>query len=101
MFPGLEFCGWGRLGCITVVAGIQIRPGNSSLHIIFPNFCVLEFDLVETLRMEDPEYRVFVRIPIARPSGFVDPPSFVWNAEKERALWKVISRARRGDINCT
>jgi hypothetical protein len=53
------------------------------------------------LRMEDPEYRVFVRIPVPRPMGFIDPPSFIWNAEKERMLWKVISRARRGDINCT
>jgi Atg29 N-terminal domain len=51
--------------------------------------------------MEDAEYRVFVRIPIARPSGFVDPPSFVWNADKESRLWKVISRRTRGDINCT
>lgn len=51
--------------------------------------------------MEDPEYRVFVRIPIPRPPGFVDPPSFIWNAEKESGLWKVISRRTRGDINCT
>ena len=51
--------------------------------------------------MEDPEFRVFVRIPVPRPAGFVNPPSFVWNAEKERTLWKVISRRTRGDINCT
>ena len=51
--------------------------------------------------MEVPEYRVFVRIPIPRPAGFVDPPSFTWNAEKESRLWKVISRRTRGDINCT
>ena len=50
--------------------------------------------------MEEPEFRVFIRIPAPRPPGFVDPPSFVWNAEKERTLWKVISRRTRGDINC-
>jgi hypothetical protein len=50
--------------------------------------------------MEEPEYRVFVRIPVPRPAGFIDPPSFVWNAEKESTLWNVISRRNRGDINC-
>lgn len=51
--------------------------------------------------MEEPEFRVFIRIPAPRPPGFVDPPSFIWNAEKERTLWKAISRRTRGDINCT
>jgi hypothetical protein len=51
--------------------------------------------------MEDPEYRVYIRIPVPRPAGFVDPPAFAWNAEKERMLWKTISRGTRGDINCT
>lgn len=51
--------------------------------------------------MEEPEFRVFVRIPVPRPAGFVDPPSFVWNAEKERNLWEVISHRPRGNINCT
>lgn len=51
-------------------------------------------------KMEEPQFRVFIRIPIPRPAGFADPPSFVWNAEKEAALWKVISRRTRGDINC-
>jgi len=50
--------------------------------------------------MEEPEYRVYVRIPVPRPSGFIDPPSFIWNTEKEATLWKVISRRTRGDINC-
>jgi hypothetical protein len=52
-------------------------------------------------RMEEPEYRVYIRVPIPRPEGFVDPPSFLWNAEKETTLWKVISRRTRGDINCS
>jgi len=51
--------------------------------------------------MEEPEFRVFIRIPAPRPPGFVDPPSFIWNADKERTLWKAISRRTRGDINCT
>jgi hypothetical protein len=50
--------------------------------------------------MEEPEYRVFVRIPVPRPVGFIDPPSFVWNAEKESSLWKAISQRTQGDINC-
>ena len=50
--------------------------------------------------MEEPSFRVFIRIPVPRPAGFVDPPTFVWNSEKETALWKAISRRTPGDINC-
>ena len=53
------------------------------------------------LLMDDAEYRVYIRIPAPRPPGFSDPPTFVWNAEKEATLWKVISRRTRVDINCT
>ncbi|KAF2805341.1 uncharacterized protein BDZ99DRAFT_525044 [Mytilinidion resinicola] len=37
-------------------------------------------------------YTAFIRLPFAR-GDFVDPPQVDWNATKDRALWKIISRS--------
>lgn len=62
--------------------------------------CFFTYRVACFFGMEEPDYRVYIRIPVERPPGFVDPPSFVWNAEKEGMLWKAISARGRGDIHC-
>lgn len=37
-------------------------------------------------------YTALIRLPFAR-GDFVDPPQVDWNATKDRALWKIISRS--------
>ncbi|KAF2488872.1 hypothetical protein BU16DRAFT_623147 [Lophium mytilinum] len=37
-------------------------------------------------------FTAFIRLPFAR-GDFVDPPQVDWNATKDRALWKIISRS--------
>ncbi|KEQ74443.1 hypothetical protein M436DRAFT_62834 [Aureobasidium namibiae CBS 147.97] len=37
-------------------------------------------------------YTCFIRLPFAR-GDFVDPPQVDWNSTKDRALWKIISKA--------
>ena len=38
----------------------------------------------------DAHYTCFIRLPFPR-NGFEDPPPVVWDATKDRALWKLIS----------
>ncbi|CAK7273159.1 hypothetical protein SEPCBS119000_005502 [Sporothrix epigloea] len=45
-----------------------------------------------------PNYTLFIRVPAPR-NGFVDPPDVDWNKEKDDALWQVLSRASKNDIN--
>ncbi|CCD27318.1 Atg29p NDAI_0K01270 [Naumovozyma dairenensis CBS 421] len=44
---------------------------------------------------------VYVRVKGKRPVGFVDPPEFNWNQDKEKALWSIISKLddRKSEIN--
>ncbi|KAH0543797.1 hypothetical protein FGG08_001980 [Glutinoglossum americanum] len=42
----------------------------------------------------DTHFTVFVRLPFAR-NGFIDPAPVDWDASKDRALWKILSRASR------
>ncbi|KAH0398329.1 hypothetical protein KCU89_g7351, partial [Aureobasidium melanogenum] len=37
-------------------------------------------------------YTCFIRLPFPR-GDFVDPPQVDWNSTKDRALWKIISKA--------
>ncbi|TVY91364.1 Autophagy-related protein [Lachnellula willkommii] len=48
----------------------------------------------------DPSYTVFIRLPFPR-GDFVDPPSVEWDAAKDKALWKILSKAsKNSDIDC-
>ncbi|PQE16152.1 multidomain presynaptic cytomatrix related protein [Rutstroemia sp. NJR-2017a BVV2] len=48
----------------------------------------------------DPVYTVFIRLPFPR-GDFVDPPSVEWDASKDKALWKILSKAsKNSDIDC-
>ncbi|CCH40489.1 Zinc finger and BTB domain-containing protein 20 [Wickerhamomyces ciferrii] len=42
---------------------------------------------------------VYIKIPRNR-DGFVDPPSIRWSEDKERKLWKVLSKSKRNDLDC-
>ncbi|KUJ14221.1 uncharacterized protein LY89DRAFT_620563 [Mollisia scopiformis] len=47
----------------------------------------------------DPLYTVFIRLPFPR-GDFVDPPSVEWDAAKDKALWKILSKAsKNSDID--
>ncbi|TVY30361.1 Autophagy-related protein [Lachnellula hyalina] len=47
----------------------------------------------------DPSYTVFIRLPFPR-GDFVDPPSVEWDAAKDKALWKILSKAsKNSDID--
>ncbi|PSS12267.1 hypothetical protein M430DRAFT_21367 [Amorphotheca resinae ATCC 22711] len=47
----------------------------------------------------DPSYTVIVRLPFPR-GDFVDPPSVEWDAAKDKALWKILSKAsKNSDID--
>ncbi|KAH6671675.1 hypothetical protein B0J14DRAFT_594167 [Halenospora varia] len=47
----------------------------------------------------DPSYTVFIRLPFPR-GDFVDPPSVEWDAGKDKALWKILSKAsKNSDID--
>ncbi|KAF2435676.1 hypothetical protein EJ08DRAFT_645374 [Tothia fuscella] len=43
-------------------------------------------------------YTLLIRLPFAR-GIFVDPPQVEWDANKDKRLWKLISKAKLGDIN--
>ncbi|KAH7360091.1 hypothetical protein BKA65DRAFT_492352 [Rhexocercosporidium sp. MPI-PUGE-AT-0058] len=47
----------------------------------------------------DPSYTVFIRLPFAR-GDFMDPISVEWDASKDKALWKILSKAsKNSDID--
>ncbi|KAH0556285.1 hypothetical protein GP486_005788 [Trichoglossum hirsutum] len=49
----------------------------------------------------DTHFSVFVRLPFPR-NGFIDPAPVDWDASKDRALWKILSRASRSsDLDCS
>ncbi|KAL9468591.1 hypothetical protein ACSS6W_010285 [Trichoderma asperelloides] len=47
--------------------------------------------------MEEPQYTVFIRVPIPR-RGFVDPAPVSWDVAKDEALWKILSGHK--EIDC-
>ncbi|KAL7812593.1 Arb2 domain-containing protein [Trichoderma aethiopicum] len=47
--------------------------------------------------MAEPQYTVFIRVPIPR-RGFVDPPPISWDAAKDEALWKILSGHKEIDF---
>ncbi|KAI9776045.1 MAG: hypothetical protein M1839_000648 [Geoglossum umbratile] len=49
---------------------------------------------VSTAQVSDTHFTVFVRLPFPR-DGFIDPATVDWDASKDRALWKILSRASR------
>ncbi|KAL7948494.1 hypothetical protein V8C42DRAFT_314648 [Trichoderma barbatum] len=48
--------------------------------------------------MTEPQYTVFIRVPIPR-RGFVDPPPVSWDIAKDEALWKILSGHNEIDWN--
>ncbi|KAI5867613.1 hypothetical protein GGS23DRAFT_186000 [Durotheca rogersii] len=46
----------------------------------------------------EPTYTVFVRLPFPR-DGFVDPPPANWDSAKDEALWSIISRLSKTEID--
>ncbi|KAI9769441.1 MAG: hypothetical protein M1840_004144 [Geoglossum simile] len=53
-----------------------------------------------TASTPDTHFTVFVRLPFPR-NGFIDPAPVDWDASKDRALWKILSRASRSsDLDC-
>ncbi|CAK7215947.1 hypothetical protein SEUCBS140593_002702 [Sporothrix eucalyptigena] len=45
-----------------------------------------------------PNFTLYIRVPAPR-NGFVDPPDVDWNKEKDDALWRILSRASKNDID--
>ncbi|PNP58866.1 hypothetical protein THARTR1_01114 [Trichoderma harzianum] len=48
--------------------------------------------------MAEPQYTVFIRVPVPR-RGFVDPPAVSWDIAKDEALWKILSQHGEIDWN--
>ncbi|KAF8424304.1 hypothetical protein EV426DRAFT_92349 [Tirmania nivea] len=48
----------------------------------------------EREREREVKYVVYLKLPFAR-GGFVDPPQVDWDSNKERALWRILSRTTR------
>ncbi|CAJ2503707.1 Uu.00g111010.m01.CDS01 [Anthostomella pinea] len=46
----------------------------------------------------DPTYTVFVRLPFPR-GDFVDPPLVNWDSSKDEALWGIVSRLSKTEID--
>ncbi|KAJ5780415.1 hypothetical protein N7457_005575 [Penicillium paradoxum] len=46
----------------------------------------------------DTNFTVFIRLPFPR-GDFIDPPPVEWNASKDQALWDILSRPSKGDID--
>ncbi|KAF3066070.1 hypothetical protein CFAM422_009344, partial [Trichoderma lentiforme] len=66
----------------------SILPYRSSTCV---HICLGNIDMAE------PQYTVFIRVPIPR-RGFVDPPAVSWDTAKDDALWKILSQ--HGEIDC-
>ncbi|KAK8201887.1 hypothetical protein M8818_005411 [Zalaria obscura] len=71
--PSIRDSGQSRRSSTTVSAGLDIKPpptpSGGRIH-----------------------YTCLIRLPFARGS-FVDPPQVEWDATKDKALWKIISKA--------
>ncbi|QUC18033.1 uncharacterized protein UV8b_02274 [Ustilaginoidea virens] len=48
--------------------------------------------------MSQPNYTVYVRVPIPR-GDFVDPPPVHWDSTKDDALWRILSGAAQTEID--
>ncbi|KAG6033307.1 hypothetical protein E4U41_006941 [Claviceps citrina] len=48
--------------------------------------------------MSQPEYIVYIRVPIPR-GDFVDPPPVHWDPSKDEALWRILSGAAQKQID--
>ncbi|KAJ0364675.1 hypothetical protein COL26b_012385 [Colletotrichum chrysophilum] len=51
-----------------------------------------------TYGMTDPNYTVFVRLPILR-GEFTDPPPVTWDSTKDDVLWNILSGAAKTEID--
>ncbi|KAI1734795.1 hypothetical protein F4680DRAFT_329915 [Xylaria scruposa] len=47
----------------------------------------------------EPTYTVFVRLPFPR-GDFVDPPPVNWEPSKDEALWSIVSKLSKTEIDC-
>ncbi|RYO79932.1 hypothetical protein DL766_007426 [Monosporascus sp. MC13-8B] len=46
----------------------------------------------------DPTYTVYIRLPFPR-GDFVDPPPVNWDSSKDEALWKIVSKVSKTEID--
>ncbi|KXJ93832.1 hypothetical protein Micbo1qcDRAFT_39397 [Microdochium bolleyi] len=51
-----------------------------------------------TTSSSDPAYTVFIRLPFPR-GDFVDPPPVNWDPSKDEALWNIVSRVSKTEID--
>ncbi|KAJ1335774.1 Atg29 N-terminal domain-containing protein [Microdochium nivale] len=51
-----------------------------------------------TTSTSDPTYTVFIRLPFPR-GDFVDPPPVNWDLSKDEALWSIVSRVSKTEID--
>ncbi|KAI1365281.1 hypothetical protein F5Y08DRAFT_186553 [Xylaria arbuscula] len=47
----------------------------------------------------EPTYTVFIRLPFPR-ADFVDPPPVNWEPSKDEALWSIVSKLSKTEIDC-
>ncbi|KAI1199088.1 hypothetical protein F5X97DRAFT_132279 [Nemania serpens] len=47
----------------------------------------------------EPTYTVFIRLPFPR-GDFVDPPPVNWESSKDEALWSIVSKLSKTEIDC-
>ncbi|KAI1420824.1 hypothetical protein F5Y12DRAFT_787946 [Xylaria sp. FL1777] len=48
----------------------------------------------------EPTYTVFIRLPFPR-GDFVDPPPVNWEPSKDEALWSIVSKLSKTEIDCS
>ena len=78
-------------------ASVRSR-GNSAMTILPPaqdSKATKPLQLEPQIQSTDKtqtHYTVFIRLPFAR-NGFQDPPPVEWDSVKDKALWKLISKA--------
>ncbi|KAH7037246.1 uncharacterized protein B0I36DRAFT_313616 [Microdochium trichocladiopsis] len=51
-----------------------------------------------TTSSPDPAFTVFIRLPFPR-GDFVDPPPVNWDSSKDEALWNIVSRVSKTEID--
>ncbi|KAK2590397.1 hypothetical protein QQS21_011919 [Conoideocrella luteorostrata] len=73
--------------------------GRSSSSILRSDHLVFEQCWSGTsVNMTQPNYTVYVRVPIPR-GDFVDPPLVNWDSSKDEDLWKILSGAAQKEID--
>ena len=77
------------------VHAVPWQPSRTSSH---PSYIDVRHHLCR-FDMSSTQFTALIRLPFPR-SSFVDPPQAQWDAEKDRQLWKVISKSSKtSDLN--